>query len=159
MSSADSTALTPGTTAPDFSLPTTAGAPVSLSAFRGHKHVLLAFFPAAFTSVCTSEMCAFSEDFDAFADAEVQVVPISLDTVDVLEQFRVAHSMRVHLASDVGGVVARQYGAMWTDGKVANRAYFLVDKKGIIQWAHAELHPGLHRENAEIFEQIKSVTS
>lgn len=158
MSDVVSVPLAAGTTAPDFSLPSTSGQSVTLSGYRGQKHVLLAFFPKAFTSVCTTELCAFSEDFDTFIGADVEVLPISVDTVDVLKQFRDAHAMRVELLSDVGGAVARQYGVMWTDGIIANRAYMLIDKSGTIRWAHAEEHPGLRRENAEILAQIKSVT-
>jgi peroxiredoxin len=159
MSPADSTALPAGTVAPDFSLPATSGDVVTLSRHRGRKRVLLAFFPAAFTSVCTSELCALSDDFDAFIDADVEVLPISVDTIAVLKDFRTAHDMRVQLLSDEGGIVARQYGAMWTDGMVANRAYFLIDREGVVQWAHAEQHPGLRRDNAEILKQINSVTT
>lgn len=158
MSDSTTLPLVAGATAPEFALPSTSGAPVSLSQFRGKKHVLLAFFPKAFTSVCTSEMCAFSDDFDAFADARVEVLPISVDTIEVLQEFRDAHHMKVQLLSDVGATVARHYGALWTDGKIANRAYFLIDEGGVIRWAHVEEHPGLHRPNAEIFERIKSVT-
>jgi peroxiredoxin len=157
MSSEAPSAVTVGTQAPDFSLPSTGNTIVSLSSFRSHKAVLIAFFPKAFTSVCTSELCAFSDDFDAFAGLNVEVRPISVDTVEVLQQFRDAHGMRVQLLSDVGGAVARQFGAMWTDGLIANRAYFLIDPAGVVQWAHIEQHPGLRRENEEIFEKIKSV--
>jgi peroxiredoxin len=65
-----------GTEAPDFTLPSTAGADVTLSSLRG-RPVLLAFFPAAFTSVCTAEMCALSEDYAAFEEAGAVVLPIS----------------------------------------------------------------------------------
>jgi alkyl hydroperoxide reductase subunit AhpC len=54
--------------------------------------------------------------------------------------------------------VARQFGALWKSGTIANRAYFLIDKAGVIRWAHVEEHPGLRRENEEIFAAIKSVT-
>ena len=148
-----------GSSAPDFTLPTTAGSSVTLAGYRDGRHVLLAFFPKAFTSVCTAELCAFSEDFDAFVADDVEVLPISLDTVEDLTRFRDAHQMRVQLLSDVGGTVAGQYGALWGDGAMANRAYFLIDKQGTVRWAHVEEHPGLRRENAEIFAQIKSVTA
>lgn len=151
--------LSSGTDAPDFSLPGTGGGQVTLSGYRGNKHVLLAFFPAAGTPVCTTEMCAFGDDLDRFSAAEVEVLGISMDSVEKLEQFRDAHALKVQLLSDVNGAVARQFGALWKSGTIANRAYFLVDKAGVIRWAHVEEHPGLHRENAEIFEAIRSVTA
>ena len=150
--------LTAGTVAPDFSIPGTAGGAVTLSDYRNSKHVLLAFFPAAGTTVCTTEMCAFGEDFDRFSAAEVEVLGISMDSIEKLEQFRDAHGLRVQLLSDSDGAVARQFGALWKSGTIANRAYFLVDKTGIIRWAHVEEHPGLRRENEEILTAINSVT-
>ena len=151
--------LQAGIEAPDFSLTATNGESVTLSGFRGRKHVLLAFFPKAFTSVCTSELCAFSDDFDVFSAENVEVLPISVDPVDVLQEFRGQHSMKVQLLSDVEKQAATAFGVLWGDGAIANRAYFLIDTSGTIRWAHAEEHPGLKRENAEIFEVIKTVTS
>ena len=55
-----------GDPAPDFTADSTAGSPVSLSSFRGKKRVLIAFFPLAFTSTCTAELCDLSDDFDQF---------------------------------------------------------------------------------------------
>jgi peroxiredoxin len=151
--------LTAGTVAPDFSIPGTAGGAVTLSGYRNSKHVLLAFFPAAGTPVCTVEMCAFGEDFDRFSAAEVEVLGISMDSMEKLEQFRDAQGLRVQLLSDIDGAVARQFGALWKSGTIANRAYFLVDKAGVIRWAHVEEHPGLRRENEEILAAINSVTA
>ncbi len=147
-----------GTEAPDFTARSTTGEDITLFSFRGQKHVLLAFFPAAFTPVCTSEMCAFSDDLERFAADDVEVLPISVDTVDTLTRFRDQHHMKIELLSNASKAVAEQYGVLWADGKIANRAYVLIDKTGIVRWAHAEQHPGLHRENAEIFAAIKSVT-
>jgi peroxiredoxin len=65
-----------GTPAPDFTLPSTSGQSVTLSALKGKK-VLLAFFPLAFTSTCTAELCAFSEDYSRFQGADSVVLPIA----------------------------------------------------------------------------------
>jgi peroxiredoxin len=157
MDTTNSAPLTAGTVAPEFTLPGTAGGPVTLSHYRGNKNVLLAFFPAAGTLVCTSEMCAFGEDFDRFSAADVEVLGISMDSVEKLVQFRDAESLQVQLRSDVDGTVARQFGALWKSGTIANRAYFLIDKDGTVRWAHVEEHPGLRRENEEILEAIRSV--
>ena len=143
-----------GERAPDFSLRSTSGATVSLAGFAGEKHVLLAFFPAAFTSVCTTELCAFSEDFDRFAGHGVEVLPISVDSVDALAEFKRKYDMKVDLLSDFKREASRAYGVLWKDAFLANRAYFLVDRGGVVRWAHVEAHPGLRRENHEILEQI-----
>ena len=144
---------TVGQPAPDFSLPSTSGETVTLASRRGHP-VLLAFFPAAFTSVCTAEMCAFVEDYDAFATNDVEVFPISVDPVDQLAAFRDSLELHAHMLSDVGREAAEAYGVLHPDSRIAWRAYFLVDREGVLRWAHVEEHPGLRRENAEILDQI-----
>ena len=143
-----------GERAPDFSLRSTSGATVALSGYAGAKHVLLAFFPGAFTSTCTTELCAFSEDFDQFAGHDVEVLPISVDSVDALAEFKRKYDMKVDLLSDFKREASSAYGVLWKDAFFANRAYFLVDKSGVVRWAHVEANPGLRRENHEILEQI-----
>ena len=89
-----------GDPAPDFTLGSTAGGTVTLSALRGASNVLLAFFPLAFTRVCTSEMCAFSEEFEVFAGHAVEVIPMSVDSVPTLKEFKQKYTMNVDMLSD-----------------------------------------------------------
>lgn len=159
MTSTAQTPLAPGAVAPDFTVASTSGQNVTLSSFRGEKHVLLAFFPLAFTGVCTSELCGFSDDFDAFSAANVEVLPMSVDAVPSLKEFRSKYSMKVELLSDFKREVATAYGVLREDTGFSNRAYFLIDKDGVIRWAHVEETPGQKRENAEILEAIKNVTA
>ncbi|HEX4934015.1 MAG TPA: redoxin domain-containing protein, partial [Gemmatimonadaceae bacterium] len=121
--------------------------------FRGTQHVLLAFFPAAFTSVCTAEMCSLRDDYSAFDGKDVVVFPISVDNVPSLREFKSKYEMPVTLLSDLRREASAAYGVL-LPSFVANRAYFLVDKAGIIRWAHVEEHPGHRRENAEILAEI-----
>lgn len=157
MTTVASAPLAVGSHAPDVTLASTSGATVTLSSFRGERHVLLAFFPLAFTSVCTSELCAFGEDFDAFAELGVEVLPISVDAVPSLKEFRSKYDMKVQLLSDFKREASTAFGVLRPEAFFSERAYFLIDREGIIRWAHVEAHPGLKRENAEIFEAIKSV--
>ena len=143
-----------GSAAPDFTLDTTAGAPVTLSSFKGKQHVLLAFFPLAFTSVCTAEMCAFTEDYSTFASKDVTVIPISVDAVPSLKEFKAKFGITVELASDMKREVSRAYGTLLEEKFFSNRGYFLIDKQGIVRWAHVEATPGSKRENAEILAEI-----
>jgi peroxiredoxin len=147
-----------GAPAPDFTLNTTAES-VTLSSFRGTKNVLLAFFPMAFTSTCTAELCAFTDDFAAFASKDVEVIPISADMTPSLKAFKTQHSMSVDLASDLRRDVARAYGVLNEEKFYANRAYFLIDKQGIIRWAHVEAANGERRQNAEILAQIAKLAA
>lgn len=142
-----------GAPAPDFTLPSTSGSDVTLSALRGKK-VLLAFFPAAFTSVCTAEMCALSDDLSAFADADTVVLPISVDQLPALKAFKVQEQMAVDLLSDVRREVVTAYGTLNPARFNSERAYVLIDRDGVVRWTFLEEHPGFRRENAELLEQL-----
>jgi len=146
-----------GDPAPDFTLPSTNGQDVTLSALRGRK-VLLAFFPLAFTSTCTAEMCDFTTDFDRFATAETEVLPISVDSVPTLMEFKRKEGLRVDLLSDFKRQVSRRYGTLMEERFFSNRAYVLVDRDGIVRWAHMEATPGSRRENADLLGHIKALT-
>ena len=130
---------------------------MTLSSYQGKKRVLLAFFPLAFTSTCTSELCDFSADFDQFSSRDVEVLPISVDSVPTLREFKAKHQMRVDLLSDFRRNISRAYGVLLADKFYSARAYFLVGLDGRIEWAHIESSPGLKRSNAEILEQIAAV--
>jgi peroxiredoxin len=144
---------TVGSVAPDFTLASTGGDQVTLSALRGTP-VLLAFFPAAFTSVCTEELCGFSEEYDAFAAGGVRVLPISVDNVPSLREFKAKYALGVELLSDFRREASRAYGTLLEPAYLSNRAYFLIDRDGVVRWAHVEEHPGKRRENPEILAEI-----
>jgi len=141
-----------GSVAPDFTLPSTAGREVTLSAFRG-KNVLLAFFPLAFTSVCTREMCEFSEDYARYGNAATDVLPISVDSIPTLKEFKVKERIGVDLLSDFKREVSRRYGVL-LDSFFSARAYFLIDRRGVLRWSFVEETPGTKRGTAELLEQI-----
>lgn len=143
-----------GSAAPEFTLRSTSGEKVSLSSFRGKSAVLIAFFPLAFTSTCTAEMCEFSDDYDEFTRSGVVVLPISVDSVASLKEFKAKHHMKTELLSDFKREAGTTYGVMWQDSFYTNRAYFLVDKGGVIRWEHVEATPSGKRGNAEILAEI-----
>lgn len=145
----------PDTPAPDFTLPSTAGSDVTLSELRG-KNVLLAFFPLAFTRVCTQEMCSFSEDYGRFQDANTVVLPISVDSIPTLKEFKAKERITVDLLSDFKREVSRRYGTLLEDKFFSNRAYVLIDPNGIVRWAFAEDTPGTRRENQELLAQLEA---
>ena len=143
-----------GDPAPDFTLASTAGGTVTLSGFRDKSAVLIAFFPLAFTSTCTAELCEFSDDYSAFEDSGVVVLPISVDAVPSLKQFRAKLQLKTDLLSDFKREAGVAYGVMWQDAFFTNRAYFLIDRSGIIRWEHVEATPSGKRGNAEILNEI-----
>lgn len=143
-----------GSVSPEINLDTTGGTKATLSALKGHKNVLLAFFPLAFTSTCTTELCAFTEDYSAFDGKDVVVIPISVDAVPSLKEFKAKFKMGVELASDFKREASRAYGTLMESTFFSNRAYFLIDKQGIIRWSHVEATPSTRRENSEILAEI-----
>jgi peroxiredoxin (alkyl hydroperoxide reductase subunit C) len=145
-----------GSVAPDFTLPSTSGAGVTLSALRG-KNVLLAFFPLAFTSTCTTELGAFTEDYDAFRDANTEVLPISVDSIPTLREFKAKERISVDLLSDFKREVSQLYGVLLEDRFHSNRAYILIDRDGIVRWTFAEEATRNRRENAELLERIRAL--
>ena len=144
-----------GALAPDFTLASTAGTNVSLASFRDTSNVLVAFFPLAFTRVCTAELCAFHEDYDAFAGADITVLPISVDAVPSLKEFRDKYNMKVDLLSDFKRDASKAFGVLMEDAFFSKRAYFLVDKAGVVRWSHIEEAIGQRRENSEILAAVK----
>jgi peroxiredoxin len=142
-----------GAPAPDFTLPSTADREVTLSTLRG-RNVLLAFFPLAFTRTCTSELCALSDDYAQFESADTVVLPISVDSVPTLKEFKAKYGLKTDMLSDFKREVSRAYGTLLEDRFFANRAYVLIDRDGTVRWTHQEPTPGTRRENRELLEQL-----
>jgi len=145
-----------GSPAPDFTLPSTADIDVTLSQLRG-RNVLLAFFPLAFTKTCTREMCAFTEDYSQFQDANALVLPISVDSVATLKEFKAKERIAVDLLSDFKRDVSRRYGTLHEDKFFSNRAYVLIDRNGVVRWTFVEDTPATRRENAELLQQLRAL--
>jgi peroxiredoxin len=143
-----------GDKAPDFSLKSTTGELVSLAQFKGNKNVLVAFFPLAFTGVCTAENCAFSEDYAQFEAKDTIVLPVSVDSTPTHNEFRAKHKMTHHLLSDFKREAGRAYGVLDEEKFFTKRAYFLVDKQGTLRWKHVEAELAHKREDKELLEQI-----
>lgn len=147
-----------GTAAPDFTLPSTAGADLTLSSLRG-RNVLLAFFPLAFTSTCTAELCEFSADYSQFQANDTVVLPISVDSVPTLKAFKAQERMTVDLLSDFKRDVSRRYGVLIEDRFFASRAYVLIDKQGIVRWTHNESELGHKRNTAELVAELTKLSA
>ena len=147
-----------GQMAPDFTLPSTSGGKLTLSALRG-KPVLLAFFPLAFSGTCTAELCDMRDHHEQFADRGVVVLPISVDSTYALKEYKAKHAMKLDLLSDFKREISRRYGVLIEDRFYSNRAYFLIDAEGILRWAHVEENPSHRRDDAELLRAIDGVVS
>jgi peroxiredoxin len=145
---------TVGAPAPAFELPSTGGTTIDLASFRGRRPVLVAFFPLAFTSTCTKELCSFTDDYNQFAGTGTAILPISVDSTATLKEYKAKLGLSVDLLSDFKREVSARYGVLNLEKYYANRSYFLMDKSGIVRWAHVEAMNGNRRENAEILARI-----
>lgn len=128
-------ALENDTKAPDFELPNQFGEHIRLSDFRGKKPVALVFFPLAFTSTCTSELCELRDNISLFADSSVALIGISVDSKATLRAFAEQEGYDFILLADFWphGDVAKDYGVFLEEKGFANRASFLIDTQGIIR--------------------------
>src|ERR1700704_5835352 len=127
--------LKAGTSAPEFTLNTTPDQRVSLSDFRGQP-VVLAFYPADWSPVCGDQMTLYSELIDEFRRLNAFMLGISVDGAWCHMAYRKYNNIAFPLLADFEpkGAVARRYGAYRHQDGVAERALFVVDESGIIQW-------------------------
>lgn len=125
-----------GELAPDFSLPDQDKEPATLSDLRGGP-VMLVFFPAAFSSTCTRELCEIRDDFSAYEQRGVTVLGISVDSTHALRAWREAQGYRNRFLSDRWpvGAVAKLYGVWNEHAGQADRGTFILDAEGIVRFA------------------------
>ena len=136
-----------GSKAPDFTLTNQDRQPVTLSQQRG-KPVVLAFFPAAFSSVCAKEMCTFRDSMAKLGQANAQVYGISVDTFFTLKAFHDHEKLTFPLLSDFNKQAIRDYGVFNEDmiglKGIAKRAVFVIDKDGVVR--HREVLDDARKE-------------
>ncbi len=128
-----------GKPAPDFSLFDTDKKKVQLSDLK-EKNILLLFFPQAFTSTCTKELCAVRDDISRYSNVHAQVIGISVDSVFTLKKYKEDQHYTFPLLSDFNKEVSTLYGSIYSEWilemkGVSKRSAFIIDKKGIIQYA------------------------
>ena len=150
-----------GQTAPDFSLFSSEKTKVSLQEFKG-KNVLLLFFPQAFTSVCTAELCSVRDNMQQYANLNVQAIGISVDSVFTLAKFKEEQQYNFPLLSDFNKEVSDAYGSLYADWildmkGVSKRSAFLIDGEGVIRYAEVLDNPGEQPNFQAIQEAISAL--
>lgn len=138
--------LSPGTQAPDFSLPVTPDQKLSLRALRG-RPVVLAFYPADWSPVCGDQLALYNEIMPEFHRFKAEVLGISVDGVWCHAAFARDRKLHFPLLADFEpkGAVARQYGAYREADGTSDRALFVIDKDGVIRWSYCSpvaVNPG-----------------
>ncbi|HET8712559.1 MAG TPA: peroxiredoxin [Gemmatimonadales bacterium] len=129
--------LSPGTEAPDFTLPQAPDRTFTLSDHRGHP-VVLVFYPADWSPVCGDELALYNEILDEFRKFDAQVVGISVDGLWCHRAYAEQRHIEFPLLSDFEpkGEVSRKYGAYREKDGVSERALFVIDGNGVIRWSY-----------------------
>jgi len=147
-----------GSKAPDFTLKSktaTGLADVKLSNNFGKTNTVVLFFPLAYTSVCTTELCDVSNGLNAFTGADV--IAISVDSPFAQEAWAKANNIKLTLASDLNKVVTKQYDVVFPMlagvGDTSARAAFVIDKNGVVQYSEQTPTP----KDLPNFEAVKAV--
>lgn len=122
-----------GDTAPDFTLSSMAGKPISLTSFIGQKNIVLYFYPKDNTPGCTAEACAFRDSYEVFKDAGAEVIGVSSDSEQSHQRFASGYRLPFLLLSDVGSKVRKLYGVPSTFGLLPGRVTYIIDKRGIVR--------------------------
>ena len=152
-------AIKAGSKAPDFTLKSkqaTGLVDVKLADNLGKKNTVLLFFPAAFTGVCTKEMCDISQGLNSFAGTNADVIGISIDRPFAQEAWAQKEKISVTLASDLNKEVIKKYDVVFPMlagvGDTAARAAFVIDKNGVVQYSEQTPTP----KDLPNFEGIKA---
>jgi len=141
-------AISVGSKAPDFTLKSKQASglvDITLSNNFGKKNTLLLFFPAAFTGVCTKEMCDISADMNGYSGLNADVVGISVDTPFAQEAWAQKEKITIPLASDLNKEVIKKYDVVFPMlagvGDTAARAAVVIDKNGVVQYSEQTATP------------------
>jgi glutaredoxin-dependent peroxiredoxin len=152
-------ALKKGDRAPAFTLYDTEKKTRSLSEFLGKKTVL-AFYPGAFTGVCTKEMCTFRDSLSTLGSLNAQVVGISIDSPYANKAFAEQNKLAFPLLSDFSREVSKNYGGLQQDFgglksyTASKRAVFVLDPGGIVLYAWITDNPGVEPPYEEITKAL-----
>jgi peroxiredoxin len=135
-------AIPVGSKAPDFKLKSknaSGVADVQLSANLGKKNTVLLFFPLAFTSVCTKEMCDITSGLNSYSSLNAEVIGISVDSPFAQEAWAQKEKIGITLASDLNKKTSKDYDVLLDDllgfGSTAARAAFVIDRSGVVQYS------------------------
>ena len=138
--------------APEFELKDQNNNSVKLSDFKGKK-VLIAFFPFAFSPVCSDELGCFESDMEEFSNKGAKGLGISVDSTWSNKAFAEKLGVNFPLLSDFSKEVSKAYGVLRKEG-FSERAYFAIDGNGIITFKHVMGIPGKKLDNSKILEAI-----
>ncbi|MEM3832039.1 MAG: peroxiredoxin [Thermoprotei archaeon] len=150
-----------GQKAPNFTLLDVNFKPRSLQEFIGSQNIVLVFFPAAFSSVCTKELCTFRDSMIKLNSLKANVIGISVDTPFVQKAFADFNKLNFTLLSDFNKEVIKLYGVVLQDllglKELAKRAVFIIDKEGIIRYKWVSDDPRVEPNYNEIIKELERI--
>ncbi|MGD1857111.1 MAG: peroxiredoxin [Leptolyngbyaceae cyanobacterium] len=142
-------AIKAGDMAPNFTLRSQTGESVTLADFRGHKAVVLYFYPMDDSPGCTIESCTFRDGFQSFQDLNAEVIGISSDSPESHKAFAAKCGLPFTLVSDSDASVRRAYGVPSTLGFLPGRVTYVIDKNGTVRHVfNSQFSPKKHVEKA-----------
>ena len=147
-------AVSVGDRAPDFTLPATGGASLSLSAFRGQP-VVLVFYPGDDTPVCTKQLNSYNNELSAFDGVGAQVLAVSSQDLASHEQFLSKHGFDFPLLADTEKAVASLYGTVGPLG-FPRRSVFVINASGVITYAHRAIAGITYRPVSELVAAVEA---
>lgn len=136
----DNPKLAEGMPAPDFTLASDDGRMVKLSSYKGKQPVVLYFYPKDETPGCTKQACSFRDNFKAFKDAGIEVLGVSVDTVESHQAFKKNQKLNFTLLADDKKEVSKSYGVLSERG-YSSRVTFVIDKGGVIRKIYTNVDP------------------
>jgi len=150
-----------GQVAPDFTLYASDKTQVTLSELKGHN-VLLLFFPLAFTSTCTTELCSVRDNINWYNNANAKVFGISVDALQSLAKFKEEQKLNFTLLSDFNKDVSKLYNTIYEQfgynmKGVSKRSAFVIDKEGIVRYAEVLENAGLIPDFNAINDTLKQL--
>ena len=148
------THLKEGQAAPDFSLPSDDGRTVNLADYKGKQTVVLYFYPRDETPGCTKEACSFRDSLADFKKANIEVLGVSVDSVESHQEFRRKQNLNFTLLSDKDKKVSKAYGVL-NLLRFSRRVTFIIDREGVIRKIYPDVSPAEHAK--ETFEFAKSL--
>ena len=153
--------LKPGDQAPDVTLPSHDGRQVRLSELWSQQPLVVLFFPLAFTSTCTEELCTVGSDLAAYQELEAQPVAVSVDSPFVLARFRAECGAEYPFLSDFNREATEGFGVLRTDPlgpglrNASDRAAFVIGRDGTVAYAWHDTNPSLLPPFDEIKEALR----
>ncbi len=153
-----------GEKAPGFTLLDTELKSRSLKDFLAEgKPVIILFFPGAFTSVCTRELCTFRDRMAELEKANATVVAISVDTPFALKEFKNKYNLNFTLLSDFNKETIKAYDVVLPEllglKELAKRAVFILDKDGVIRYKWVSDDPGVEPDYEEVIRKANEIAS